>query len=87
MRLKEHRNTTLMLSMTLCFGMYSMNNKNLRVSLFNNRFFVFLKKEMGPRVCMCSHTLSLSPAWYFAPNCLQEEASCKEDERQGFDGY
>jgi hypothetical protein len=77
----------LMLSMTLCFGMYSMNNKNLSVSFSNNRFFVFLKKEMGLRICMCSHTLSLSPARYFAPNGLQEEASCKEHEGQGSDGY
>jgi len=65
--------------------MYSMNNKNLSVSFSNSRFFVFLKKEMGLRICMRTHPLAYSR--HFAPNSLQKEDGCKENEGQGSDGY
>jgi hypothetical protein len=85
MMLKDARKNTLMLSITLCFGILSTKNRNRMVSFSKMRSRAFLKKEVGLRICMRTHPLATS--WYFAPNSLQEENGCKENKGHGFNGY
>jgi hypothetical protein len=85
MILREARKNTLMLSITLCFGIRSTKNRNRMVSFSKMRSLTLLKKEMGLRICMRTHPLA--PSWYFAPNSLQEEDGCKENKGHGFHGY